>query len=231
MIAPVLVVFDCDGTLVDSQQMIVAAMGAAFDAHSIDRLPREEVLSIVGLSLFEAVSKLLPDAEPGTVNSIAQAYKDAFFDLRRDPANQEPLYTGAAQTVRHLASQDHVPLGIATGKSQRGVAHLIERHDLNDLFVTIQTADDAPSKPHPGMLEQAMAETGIGPQRAVMIGDTTYDMQMAVAARVGALGVSWGYHQSDHLSAAGAFEVLRDFGELSGAIDRCLDQQLRPTDV
>ena len=152
MPSPRLVIFDCDGTLVDSQHMIVEAMGRAFDVHDLPRLPRETVLSIVGLSLPIAVHRLLPDAPRDRVTGVSEAYKQAFGELRRDPAHHEPLYPGALEAIAALVDRPDVLLGIATGKSRRGVDGIFERFGLAPHFVTVQTADDNPSKPHPEMI-------------------------------------------------------------------------------
>lgn len=216
---PRLVVFDCDGTLVDSQHMIVAAMGHAFAEHGLAELPRERVLSIVGLSLDEALSALLPHEEEGKRRLITEAYKEAFFHLRSRPELAEPLFPGTREAIEAAASREGVLLGIATGKSQRGLRHMLEMHDLARFFVTLQTADDAPSKPHPAMLEQAMRVAGAGPRETVLVGDTTYDILMAVAAGTHALGVDWGYHAVDELTGAGAHRVLSHFSELAPALD------------
>ena len=212
--APFLVVFDCDGTLVDSQHMITAAMGEAFDAFGLECPPREAVLSVVGLSPVEAVSAIAPDLGREGSAAVAGRYKSAFAGLRARRDIAEPLHDGALDAIRSLDGYDGVILGIATGKSRCGVARLLERFDLHSYFVTIQTADDAPSKPHPAMLEQAMTEAGALPPATVMIGDTSFDMDMAANASTHAVGVSWGYHPA----AAGAFSVLEHFDDLGGAI-------------
>ena len=124
--------------------------------------------------------------------------------MRADPACHEPLFPGVAETIGRLAADPGIRLGIATGKSRRGVAHLVGRFAWDRVFATIQTADDAPSKPDPGMLLRAMAETGVAPDRTVMLGDTTFDMAMARAAGVRPIGVSWGYHPVPALTEAGA---------------------------
>src|SRR3712207_722034 len=154
-----LVLFDVDGTLVDSQNIIVAAQRAAFAAHGLEPPSRELSLSIVGLSLLEAFTVLAGPKAP--VASLAEAYKEAFAALRQDPAYAEPLFPGAAACLDRLSRRQDVLLGIATGKSRRGVSHLLERHGWDRLFATIKTADDAPSKPHPGMILQAMEELGV----------------------------------------------------------------------
>ena len=202
-----LIVFDVDGTLVDSQHLIVAAQRTAFAAPGLPAPSREQSLSVVGLSLVQAFTALVWPAGP--VEGLAESYRQAFQRLRADPAYHEPLFPGADALLAELAGRDDVRLGIATGKSRRGVAHLIERNRWEGLFATIQTADDAPSKPHPAMLHQAMAETGVGPPDSVMVGDSTFDMAMAHAAGMAAIGVSWGYHAPRALEAAGA-EVIVD---------------------
>lgn len=219
MTSPRLVVFDCDGTLVDSQHMIVAAMGHAFAAHGLAALPRQQVLSIVGLSLDEALFALIPHEEDAKRRRITQAYKDAFQHLRSRPDLAEPLFPGTREAIEAIAAREGVLLGIATGKSQRGLRHMLETHDLGKFFVTLQTADDAPSKPHPAMLEQAMREAGASPRDTVLVGDTSYDILMAVAAGAHALGVNWGYHQAGELIEAGAGRVLTHFDELMPTLD------------
>jgi len=213
-----LIVFDCDGTLVDSQHMICAAMQRAYDAHGIVCPPRETVLSIVGLSLREAFDTLGCDEKGFPVETMIERYKEAFFDLRHSPAHQEPLYPGARDSILSLAAREDCLLGIATGKSQRGVRAILEHHDLLSHFSTIMTADDAPSKPDPGMLLHAMRETGAQPRDTVMIGDTSYDMAMARAAGVTAIGVNWGYHAPQMLHESGADIVLSDYAGLDAAL-------------
>ena len=218
-----LILFDCDGTIVDSQHIIVAAMKRAFAGAGLPPPERNLVLSVVGLSLVPAVTRLLPEpADPALARLLAEAYKLSFQGLRRDPAHHEPLYPGARETIAALAAREDCILGVATGKSRRGVDVLFEREQLNGLFATIQTADDHPSKPHPSMIQKALAETGTEAASAVMIGDTTYDMEMARSAGVAALGVEWGYHDSASLTAGGARLVIRSYSELPGAIDTIL---------
>jgi phosphoglycolate phosphatase len=214
-----LVVFDCDGTLIDSQHMIVAAMAHAFEAHGLVPLPRARVLSIVGLSLDEALFALIPHEEVYKRRSVTEGYKDAFFHLRGNPELAEPLFPGTREAIEAAAARPDTLLGIATGKSQKGLRHMLEMHGLAHHFVTLQTADDAPSKPHPQMLQQAMREAGVDAANTVLIGDTTYDIEMAVAAGAHPLGVDWGYHRVEHLRQAGAPRVLSHFDELAPALD------------
>ncbi len=218
-----LILFDCDGTIVDSQHIIVAAMEAAFTGAGFAVPPRAAILSVVGLSLVPAVTRLLPmGSDRRDAEQLAQAYKDGFQHLRRDPANHEPLYHGAREVIEAFAARDDVILGVATGKSRRGVDVLFEREKLTDYFSTIQTADEHPSKPHPSMILQGMREVNASPDQTVMIGDTSYDMEMAVAAGVKALGVAWGYHDRADLIATGAQHVLEAYSDMPDAIDQIL---------
>ncbi|MDX2265981.1 MAG: HAD-IA family hydrolase [Hyphomicrobiales bacterium] len=210
---PRLVIFDCDGTLADGQHMIVRAMATAFEAAGLPPAPREAAIRTIGLSPLECMRMLAPDETPAAQEALASGYRAAFQALRRTPDFAEPLFPGAKAALRAIAGHGAL-LAIATGKSQRGVRALLEREGLSALFTSIQTADDAPSKPHPGMVMNALAETGAAPSEAVMVGDSTYDIHMARAAGVAAVGVAWGYHPPEALAAAGASAVAADFSEL-----------------
>lgn len=217
-----LILFDCDGTIVDSQHAISAAMEAAFSAHGLAAPERSHIIEVVGLSLVSAVRELIPDREPDLINAIAETYKEAFATLRRKATHEEPMFPLARETIHALAARPGVVLGIATGKSRRGVDAIIERENLHRLFETIQTADHHPSKPDPSMVHQAMSETGARPDETVVIGDTTYDMLMALNARAKAIGVTWGYHPRTALGASGAHALINCYCELPATIDRVL---------
>ena len=216
-----LVIFDCDGTLVDSQNTIVSGVDVAFRAVGLEPPSRAACLSIIGLSLEVAIKQLSDPVHHHLVPEIADAYRRAKVAEREAGKAYDPLYPGAKEAIDLLNARDDVLLGVATGKAYRGVAHMVEMHGLHDRFVTIQTADRAPSKPHPGMILQALNETGAEVARTVMIGDTSYDMEMACAAGVGALGVSWGYHPRVLLEHAGADTIVDDFAELTASLTRC----------
>lgn len=206
-----LIVFDCDGTLVDSQHLIVAAMARAFRRHDLPVPPPDAVRYVVGLSLAQAVAALAPELARDECTLVAESYKETFAALRRErPGLIEPTFEGVPETLAELDRRGHL-LGIATGKSRRGLAAVLGHHGLDHLFVSVQTADDHPSKPHPAMLDQAMAETDRLPSETMLIGDTTYDMAMAAAAGVRAVGVAWGYHPVDALRHAGAGVILDRF--------------------
>jgi len=218
-----LVIFDCDGTLVDSQQMICAAMRQAFEVNGLSAPARERLVGVVGLSLPDAFRRLAEGSLAGAdypVAGLVAAYRDAFAALRASPDHLEPLYPGAREALGALAQAPETILGIATGKSQRGVRAVLTRHGLLEHFATIHTSDDAPSKPHPGMVLAAMAATGAAPSETVMVGDTVFDIEMARAAGARAIGVGWGYHPAADLAQAGAAAMVGDFSELAAALDR-----------
>ena len=215
-----LVVFDVDGTLVDSQADILRSMRSAFEAVDIPLPEREVVLGIVGLSLPEAMARLALDANALTRDKMVETYKSSYMQRRRDVGTQvsSPLYPGATSALARLRAVDEVLLGVATGKSRRGLDKLIEGHGLQGVFVTEQVADHHPSKPHPSMLHAAMRETGVAPEASVMIGDTSFDMEMARAAGMRAIGVSWGYHDRKALEAADL--VIDRFDDLDMALEQ-----------
>ena len=212
-----LAVFDCDGTLVDSQHSICAAMTLAFEGEKLAAPDRITILSVVGLSLPLAIARLLPEAEADFHDHLSESYKRAFQQMRRDNAVSDPLYPGIAELIRELDADGWL-LGVATGKSDRGLNLCLAHHGIDAHFVTLQTADRHPSKPHPSMLLTAMAEAGASPETTVMIGDTSYDIDMALSAGTRALGVGWGYHLPADLIAAGAHAVAMDSDELRNHI-------------
>jgi phosphoglycolate phosphatase len=215
-----LVLFDLDGTLVDSAAMILAAQAEAFEALNLPMPPREVALSIVGLSLKEAFSVLAEHEDQ--VEPLVAAFSSAFFNLRQAGSVPEPLFPGAAEVIARLSLRDDLVLGIATGKSRRGVKAMLEKHGWARVFASVQTADDAPSKPHPAMILQACSQTGMTPERTLMIGDSSYDMAMARAAGARAIGVSWGFQPVLALQAAGAEAIIPHFDALDAEIERML---------
>ena len=216
-----LVVFDCDGTLVDSQHMILAAMREAYGAHAVPVPDRETLLSVIGLSLPQAFEKLGNRVAGFPVAGLCEAYRASFQAMRAAQMHHlEPLYPGAADAVTTLARRESVVLGVATGKSQRGVRNVLARHGLLEHFITIKTADDAPSKPDPGMVLAAMREAGVEARDTVVVGDTVYDIAMAHAAGAAAIGVTWGYHSGAALARAGAFALLDEFAALEPTLDK-----------
>ena len=216
--SPRLAVFDMDGTLVDSQHMIVAAMAEAFKAAGLAAPSPEDVRRVVGLSLGPAIGRLVPELDAAGLEALEGRYKDAFFALREAGVVAEMPFDGAIGALDALDGAGWV-LGIATGKSARGLMATLERFGLTDRFVTLQTADQGPGKPAPDMLHRAMAEAGVDAAATVMIGDTSFDMAMARNAQVAAIGVSWGYHEEHELVSAGAAHVVATFDDLPQVVD------------
>ena len=216
-----LIVFDCDGTLVDSQYGIIAAMEAAFRAHNLENPTARDIRRVVGLPLDAAIKQLLPPDASADLSHMVEVYRSASDERRRLDADEEPMFPGVREVLAALASSGY-SLGVATGKSRRGLQETLRRHDIADYFQTLKSADDGPGKPHPAILQDAMAETGAVPHATVMIGETTYDIQMAVNAGSLSIGVSWGYHGTDELSATGANGIAQSFHDLPALIaDLC----------
>lgn len=202
-----LVVFDCDGTLVDGQHLILDAMQTASRVCDIAYPGDEAIRQIVGLSLLEAIEMSYPDEKKLAHHALKDAFIERFQQLRQREEDEEPLFDGVKDFL-HQLHQDGFLLGVATGKSRRGLVNTLKNHGLGDYFLTLNTADDGPGKPHPSMLHNAMLDVGAAPENTYMIGDTTFDVHMALAANVQAIGVSWGYHDRDKLEQAGAHHIV-----------------------
>jgi phosphoglycolate phosphatase len=205
--APVrLAIFDCDGTLVDSQANICRAMIEAFAIEKLTPPTDPAIRRVVGLSLTEAMRALLPEAGHDVHVRLGETYKRAFQGMRGRGQVDEPLFPGIAEALRALDAEGWM-LGVATGKSDRGLRHCLETHGIEHLFVSLQTADRHPSKPHPSMALQAMADAGATPESSFMIGDTSFDIGMGINAGCTTVGVAWGYHAADELFDEGAHFV------------------------
>ncbi|WP_199799557.1 HAD-IA family hydrolase [Porphyrobacter sp. SLTP] len=216
-----LAVFDCDGTLVDGQADVCWAMERAFARSG---LPAPEVSAVrraVGLSLPQAVRTLSPDLTEDQNRAVTEFYRSSFRARREEGLLDEPLYDGIADLLRELHGAGW-SLAVATGKSDRGLAACLATHGIADLFVSLQTADRHPSKPHPAMLEAALFEAGASREQAVMIGDTSFDMLMARSIGVAGIGVGWGYHAAPELLASGAARVVGTAEALAAALEEVL---------
>ena len=208
-----LVIFDCDGTLVDGQHMIIDAMKQASKNCKIPYAGDEAVRRIVGLSLLEAITRVYPDLTAHDHDLIQTEFISHFRYLRTLDDHHEPLYDGIKDAIITLINMD-VLLGVATGKSTRGLINTLKNHNLEDHFVTLNTADDGPGKPDPSMINVALSDTGADKRNTYMIGDTTYDMQMAALAGVHSVGVTWGYHEKHELISSGANHIISHISEL-----------------
>jgi phosphoglycolate phosphatase len=207
-----LAIFDFDGTLVDSRRLIVESHRVIFGEFGFPPPAEDQSLSLIGMSLELVLLQLAgPDAP---VTEMAAAYQRLLPRLRADAAFAEVPFNGAADLLAALNDRVDVRLGIATGHVTHAIAPALERFGWQRFFCTVQTADKAPSKPHPGMVLQALQEACINRGDAIMIGDTAFDMEMARAADVHGVAVSWGYHGSERLRAAGASRIVDDVSQL-----------------
>ena len=188
------------------------------DDDEVMRLSARESLQGAGLKVCECESGEAALEGPDDYDGLVTSYKEAFTDLRNKGEVDDPLYPGALEVLEVLEAAGWV-LGVATGKGRRGLLMTLETHRLTDRFQTLQTADSGPGKPNPDMLLNAMRETGADPAATAMIGDTTFDMEMAKRAGTMAVGVSWGYHLGEHLYSAGAQAVIEEFRDLPETIE------------
>lgn len=208
-----LAVWDIDGTIVDSREIIQTAMSEAFVKWGFEPPTYDQTRKIVGLSLEKAIATLMPEAEADLLANLTADYKNVFIARRTRPGYHEPLYEGAMELLEELLADGWL-MGVATGKSRRGLTTVMDMHGMERFFDSHWCADDGPGKPHPFMVEQNMRELGCDPHQTVMIGDATFDMQMARSANVHAIGVSWGFGAAEEIEAAGADEVHHTFDTL-----------------
>lgn len=214
-----LAVFDGDGTLVDSRDVIFQVARQACAEFGLPDPSYDRVRLMVGLSLPQALHTLAPELDDKALAEFVRLYQNAFIAVHSQPGYAEPLYEGAEDTLRRLKAAGW-RLAIATGKSRRGVDRWMTRAGWPELFASTHCADDGPGKPDPHMLLEAIRAAGTTPERTVMIGDASHDMRMAVAARAHPQGVAWGFNTPDEILAAGAAHVAVSFAELDAELDR-----------
>ena len=213
-----LVVWDVDGTLVDSRHSIFAAATAAYAKQGLPTPTYDQVRQIVGMTLVDGIAAISPEMPRERIEAIAQGYREAFGAQVAVPGYVEPLYDGAAETLDRLRA-DGWKIAMATGKSRRGVDTIIRMHGWADLFDSTHCSDDGPGKPHPAMVLEAMKALGASPQQTIVVGDTAHDMRMAKGAGVYAQGVSWGFHTADEIREGGADDLVDDFIALNQRLD------------
>lgn len=218
-----LAIWDMDGTIVDSREVIQTAMCRAFETCDLPQPEYEATRKIVGLGLEEACRTLAPDYHD--IPGLTEAYKQAFVLRRTEEGFREPLYDGAIDTLERLANNNWL-IAMATGKSHRGIRAIFEMHPLQQYFDTVWCADDGPGKPHPFMVEQAMNALGCEPHQSLIIGDAIHDISMGRNAGIHTMGVSWGFGRADELEAVGAHEVHHDFASLNDGLDRFAEKNL-----
>lgn len=211
-----LIIFDFDGTLVDSRSLILESHRIVFAEFQLPAPLPAHSLALVGKSLDVILADLAGPAAP--ILEMVRAYDLLLPRLRADPAFAERPFDGVGDLLHELSRTTNTVLGLATGHRSDTVAPALQALQWNELFRTIQAADMAPSKPHPAMLLQALAATEVKAKDSIFIGDTTFDMQMARAAGLRSIGVSWGYHRAERLLAAGADCVAQTVDELRTCI-------------
>ena len=226
LMAPKLVVWDVDGTLVDSRETIYEGAKGAFALLGEPEPTYDVVRQIVGLELREALGVLLPHLGAADLDRAVAAYRRTFQTRVEQPGFLDPLYDGAAETLDRLRAEGW-KIAMATGKSRRGVEAVMRIHGWADLFDSTHCSDDGPGKPHPAMLFEAMRALGCGPDQTIMVGDTTHDMRMAKSAGAYAQGVSWGFHTAEEVQDGGADHIAHDFAELNRRLDGFADGSLR----
>ena len=210
-----LAIWDMDGTIVDSRDVIQTAMERTFETLGLAPPAYDETRKTIGLGLKEACQILAPDYDD--IDHLAATYKQAFVARRTEPNFKEPLYEGAVETLARLADEGWL-IAMATGKSHAGIRAIFDMHPLEQYFDTIWCADDGPGKPHPFMCEEAMKAVGADPTQSLIIGDAVHDMTMGLNAGIHTLGVSWGFGTADELHAVGAHEVHHDYDSLNHSL-------------
>jgi phosphoglycolate phosphatase len=204
-----LVLFDCDGTLVDSAALIHETMRRTFLHFGKPEPLLEDTEAIIGLTLDIAIARMQgkQHADDEAVEMMAY-YKSLFSTVRTDLDYHDPLFDGISDLLQMIGPRDDLVIGAVTGKSRRGLKTILETHDFGRYFVVSRTADDCPSKPHPAMVNECCEEAGLPADQTLVIGDAIYDMQMAKAAGATAIGVAWGYASVHELRRAGADAIV-----------------------
>ena len=202
-----LVVFDCDGTLVDSQHTIVSATETALSAFGLPTPDRRSILYAVGLPVDVSMRRHAPNADDATLAKVIEVFRDTYRELSLQDDRGQIMFEGMHDMIQQLGAQDETLLSIVTMKSRRGLSRVVDAYDIRGFFQSLKSADDGPGKPAPDLLIDAMSECGVTPAQTIMVGDTSFDVMMAKAANVRAIGVGWGYQDIDELVDAGADEI------------------------
>jgi phosphoglycolate phosphatase len=205
-----LIVFDWDGTLMDSAAKIVRCFIQAATDVGFPGLDEVAIRNIIGLGLREALDALLPDTDEDLREQVAERYRQHFLHLDR---TEMPLFPGVREGLEELTRKGY-RLAVATGKARRGLDRVLKEVSMTHLFAATRCADEAGSKPHPRMLLDLLDQTGASANRALMVGDTVYDLQMARAAAMDSLAVSYGAHDRDRLLAYSPLNCFGSFPEV-----------------
>ena len=202
-----LLIFDWDGTLMDSEAHIVHCLEHALRAVEAPVGSAQELKQVIGLGLDEAMRALLPEASHAEIQQSAEAFRQQFLSGHATPS---VLFPQVQASLADFSRSGYL-LAVATGKSRRGLDKVLQQTGLNDLFAVTRCADETFSKPHPRMLEEILVDLDTSPERALMIGDTEYDLQMAASIGMPAVGVSYGVHDSERLQNHAPLDILPSF--------------------
>ena len=213
-----LVIFDLDGTLIDSVALIVEVLTGAFADAGMVAPDEKTIRSISGIALKEAMQILAPGGTEEQIAAIVSAYRARYL---ASEGKREPMFDGAMAALDRLAEPETI-LAVATGKGYTGAVTLLTRHGVVERFNSIETPTHNLSKPDPQMIDTAIKKAGVSRKQVAMIGDTVHDMRMARRAGVRAIGVAWGYHEPVELVEAGADVVIERFDQLDAALDQLL---------
>ena len=205
-----LLVFDWDGTLMDSAASIAACMVESFRELGLEAPPEEDIRATIGLGLDDTFDRLVPGSSDGERRRLLAAYRKHWFGSYRD---RPSLFARVPETIAALAERDYF-LAVATGKSRMGLDRDLEATGLGRRFLATRTADEAPSKPHPQMLLDIMDELGVGGEETLMVGDTTFDLVMARSAGAAAVAVLTGSHRRPELMGCDPLDCLENMAEL-----------------
>lgn len=216
-----LAIFDMDGTLIDSQHLLVQSMSGAFAQVGRPAPTRRAILDLVGIPLPQSIAMLAETDDSETLEALLDAYLD-HYHAEHDTGL--PLFPGAIESINRLEEAGWL-LGIATGKGRRGLNAALELHGLTGRFQATRSADEGPGKPHPSSVGDVADTLGIAPHRSVMIGDTSFDMESGRAAGCRTIGVTWGYHSMDRLRETGAEEIIDRFDDLLPVADALVPKE------
>ena len=212
-----LAVFDLDGTLIDSAASIVSSIHACWAACGFPEIDATAARRVIGLPWEESIRVLMPGSGAAELAMIRAYHEDVAAGRRPATPRDEKAFPGAHEALAALEAEDTL-LAIVTSRGNHRVHDILSACGFAGRFLTIKTVDHGPGKPNPYLLRQAMAEAGVEPRDTVMIGDTTFDVQMARNAGTGAVGVNWGVHESHELTAAGAHHIAERFDEVPALV-------------
>lgn len=217
-----LLIFDWDGTLVDSIGRIVTAMRLAADGCGLPWLDDAAIKGIIGLGLPEAIRSLYPQLEePGLVERFRAAYSEGYLQLEDEPS---ALFPGVAESLEAFRARGY-RLAVATGKSRHGLQRVLQGRGWLDYFDITRCADETASKPHPLMLQEILAHCRMAPEQALMVGDSVFDLQMASNAGIDSVAVGFGAQPLDSLRAHGPRLAINDFSELRAWLGACTHEK------